>query len=128
MGEYLIGSNGAHQRYRPDDMKATDCRKRMQVSPVRCQVPTINFVCLYYNILKFFRKYVKKSSCWPLEKKLNCFYSDAAFTKRVPSGQIENIPGQCAAHPRMPQLLHGLVLFKCHLRFIWSLHCLLSSN
>lgn len=31
MGEYLIGSNGAHQRYRPDDMRALECRKRMQV-------------------------------------------------------------------------------------------------
>ena len=31
MGEYLIGVNGAHQRYRPDDWKAIDCRKAMSV-------------------------------------------------------------------------------------------------
>ena len=31
MGEYLIGVNGAHQRYRPDDWKALDCRKVMLV-------------------------------------------------------------------------------------------------
>jgi len=31
MGEYLIGANGAHQRYRPNDWKAIDCRKTMSV-------------------------------------------------------------------------------------------------
>ena len=31
MGEYLIGNNGAHQRYRPNDWKAVDCRKKMSV-------------------------------------------------------------------------------------------------
>jgi len=31
MGEYLIGANGAHQRYRPHDWKALDCRRAMSV-------------------------------------------------------------------------------------------------
>jgi len=32
MGTYLIGStNAAHERYRPDDWKAVDCRRAMQV-------------------------------------------------------------------------------------------------
>ena len=33
MGEYLIGGvNSAHERYRPDDWKAADCRRSMSVS------------------------------------------------------------------------------------------------
>ena len=31
IGEYLIGVNGAHQRYKPNDWKAVDCRKAMSV-------------------------------------------------------------------------------------------------
>jgi len=32
MGEYLIGGmNSAHERYRPDDWKAVDCRRKMLV-------------------------------------------------------------------------------------------------
>jgi len=32
MGEYLIGGvNSAHERYRPDDWKAADCRRSMSV-------------------------------------------------------------------------------------------------
>lgn len=38
MGEYLIGVNGAHQRYRPDDWKAIDCRRAMSVRCTHCSL------------------------------------------------------------------------------------------
>ena len=31
MGEYLIGGDGAHPRYRPNDWKAIDCRRAMSI-------------------------------------------------------------------------------------------------
>lgn len=34
LGEYLVGNDGAHQRYRPHDWSAMDCRREMAVSVV----------------------------------------------------------------------------------------------
>ena len=32
IGSYLIGAEGAHKRYRPDDYEAGKCRKLMQTA------------------------------------------------------------------------------------------------
>jgi len=48
MGEYLIGVNGAHQRYRPDDWKAIDCRRAMSV---RCTPAWLIAACVIHVYL-----------------------------------------------------------------------------
>jgi len=63
MGEYLIGANGAHGRYRPNDWKAVDCRKAMLVtlSPLFLRYVSIGFFTFLTIIARQFIRHRPES-------------------------------------------------------------------